>query len=100
MKQEAFEKAKKRHFRLTADQRHVMNLFYDEGRPQVLSVSEVAEKLSRSRQAVRFSLKRLEAAGILDRTSEGGKDFFSPTEKAGEILGVIRGRWSLEELRT
>lgn len=78
-----------------------MNLFYEDGRPQVLSVAEVAAELSRSRQAVRFSLKRLEAAGILDRTNEEGKDFFSPTEKAGEILGVFRGvGWSLDALRT
>lgn len=80
-----------------------MGLFYDgtTGRPRVLSVAEAAAELSRSRQAVRFSLKRLEAAGILDRTQEEGKDFYSPTEKAGEILGYFRDRgWSLEELRT
>ncbi|WP_199153554.1 winged helix-turn-helix domain-containing protein [Chromobacterium sp. ASV23] len=100
MKIEAFERARARDLTVTADQRMVMGLFFDAGRhPITMTASQVATALGRSRQAVRFSLKRLEAAGVLFRDREVGsrEDRFTPTEKAKDILFGFRGRESIRE---
>lgn len=78
---------------MTQDQRLVIGVFFDVAKlPQTLSAAAVAEALGRTRQAVRFSLKRLEAAEVLIRSRKEGsrEDLFTPTRKAYEIVFGFR----------
>lgn len=100
MKSESFELAKERRLKITADQRRVISLFFDGHNRKRLDAEAVAEALGRTRQAVRFSLKRLEAAEVLLRSREEGgrRDIFHPSSKAEEILGLSR-KWDVGSLR-